>query len=197
MAVPASSRPALYRVNQFFLALKATLPAWAGGGPRHLTREQQTNLATILPTPAQQALFQRMSLNDQRHALAVLHTLQQHDHHQPALGQAALLHDVAKSLGQPLIHRVLIVLFEAFWPSALPWLSRLEAGQAVESIAWWRRPFVIHAEHPALGAEWAAGADCLPLAVRLIARHQDKQDKQDNLEENQLLAVLQWADNLN
>ena len=125
--------------------------------------------------------------------MAVARTLQQAGHTDAALLQAALLHDAGKSLGQPIIHRVLIVLFAAFWPAALKWLARdTTTNLALEQISWWRRPFVIHAHHPAIAAEWAAQADCDPLAVNLIARHEEKADPQDKL-----LVVLQWADNLN
>ena len=190
VASSKSTHPALYRAYQFFVALKATLPAWAGGG---LTDDDQTLLMSILTTSAQQRLFTRMPPNDQRHAMAVARTLQQAGHTDQTLLQAALLHDAGKSMGQPIIHRVLIVLFAAFWPAALKWLSRDTTNNlALEQISWWRRPFVIHAHHPAIGAEWAAQADCDPLAVNLIARHEEKADSQDKL-----LVVLQWADNLN
>jgi hypothetical protein len=134
-----------------------------------------------------------MPPNDQRHAIAVARTLQQAGHTDIALMQAALLHDVGKSIGQPIIHRVLIVLFEVFWPGALKWLSRDTTGTlALEQISWWRRPFVIHARHSAIGAEWAAQADCDPLAIDLIARHEESAN-----EEDKILTALQWADNLN
>lgn len=183
----------VYRVYQFFTALKAYLPAWAGG----MDREETRLIETVLPTPAQQHLFRRMSPNDRRHALAVARTLQQAGYSRPALLQAALLHDVAKSLGQPILHRVLIVLLEAFAPGWLIRLSRLETGQPLEQIGGWRRPFVIHAHHPALGAAWAGAAGCEPLAVRLIARHQEGLPGDPGSEEDQLLVVLKWADDLN
>jgi len=189
---PAHSR-ARYRVYQFFAAFKASLPTWAGGVRSGLTGDDQALLSSILTMPAQQHLFTRMPPNDQRHAMAVAHTLQQAGHTDLALMQAALLHDAGKSMGQPIIHRVLIVLFAAFWPAALKWLARdTTPNLALEQISWWRRPFVIHAHHPAIGAEWAAQADCDPLAVNLIARHEELATENDDL-----LAALQWADNLN
>jgi hypothetical protein len=105
--------------------------------------------------------------------------------------QAALLHDVGKSMGQPIIHRVLIVLLEAFWPAALRRLST--PGNA----GWWRRPFVIHAQHPAVGATWAKEMGCEPLAVNLITRHEDAFIAESAGDAEKLLAALQWADNLN
>jgi len=191
MTTSKTTHPALYRVYQFFVALKASLPAWAGGVKGGLSAEDKALVKSILPTPAQQELFGRMPPNDQSHGIAVARTLQQAGHDDPALMQAALLHDVAKSLGQPIIHRVLIVLLEAFWPAGL------ERVSAPAAAGWWRRPFVIHARHPAIGAEWAGEAGCEPLAVSLIARHQDELAPDSTETEEKLLAALQWADNLN
>jgi hypothetical protein len=196
--VTASKRsyPALYRANQFFAAIKAVVLNRAG-----LTPANEVLITSILTTPAQQHLFARMSPNDRRHALAVVRTLQQAGYEQTPLLQAALLHDVAKSMGQPIIHRVLIVLLEAFRPAALKRLSET-AGQQMgqdssSSIPSWRRPFFIHAHHPAIGAAWAKEAACEPLAVNLIARHQERLTSEPAGEEENLLAILQWADNLN
>lgn len=203
------TRPALYRAAQFFAALRATLPWWAGGLRRGtLGADDRALVNAILSTPEQQRLFARMLPNDQRHAMAVARTLQQAGYDHPALMQAALLHDVGKSLSQPIFHRVLIVLFEAFWPAALQWLSDESANlrmsewpspihhSQIHNISWWRRPFVVHAQHPAIGAAWTEEAGCDPLSVKLIARHQDELDGRAT-EEQKLLAALQWADNLN
>lgn len=193
MPTSKTTHPALYRVYQFFVAVRAGLPAWAGGVRNGLTPDNERWVNLILTTPSQQQLFFQMSPNDQRHAVAVARTLQQAGHTDNGLLQAAFLHDVGKSLGQPIIHRVLIVLFEAFWPSALKWLSRdTTQNLALAQIGWWRRPFVIHAHHPAIGAEWAAQANCDPATVNLIAQHEGTANGED-----QHLIVLQWADNLN
>ncbi|MEW5961733.1 MAG: HD domain-containing protein [Chloroflexota bacterium] len=185
-----SPHPALYRAAQFLAAVKAGLPAWAGG-TTFPTAPDLALVKAILPTPAQQRLFNQMPPNDRRHALAVVHILRQAGHDHPALLQAGLLHDVGKSLGQPIVHRVLIVLFEAFWPAALRRLSTPGAAGR------WRRPFVIHAEHATIGAAWAKESGCETLTVRLIARHQDDLPPRPVTEEDRLLAVLQWADDLN
>jgi hypothetical protein len=201
-----TTHPALYRAGQFFAAVKALLL------PGGLTQADEALVYSILITPAQQRLFAQMSPNDWRHALGVVRTLQQAGYDQPALLQAALLHDVAKSLGQPIIHRVAIVLLKAFWPAGLErvgeWRTangerraRIEDSSirsfAYSPIPHWRRPFVIHAHHPAIGAAWAEEAGCDPLAVRLIARHQETLSGQLAGEEEKLLAALQWADDLN
>jgi hypothetical protein len=158
-----------------------------------------------------------MPPNDRRHAVAVAGALQQAGYHQPPLLQAALLHDVAKSLGQPIIYRVAIVLLEVFWPAGLKRMSKSANWQVGELVSWqsegrpgsvsnnlnssflaaWRRPFIIHAYHPTIGAAWAAEAGCDPLAVCLIARHQDSLPGPPETAEDRLLAALQWADNLN
>jgi hypothetical protein len=132
-----------------------------------------------------------MPANDQRHALAVARTLRLAGYDNLALMQAALLHDVGKSMGQPIIHRVLIVLLEAFWPTVLQRLSA--PGEA----SWWRRPFVIHAQHAAVGAAWAKEAGCASLAVSLIAKHEHVVAPESTSEAEKLLAALQWADDLN
>lgn len=198
------AHPPFYRAFQFFTALKAYLPGWAGGG---LTEADTSLITTILTTPGQRHLFKRMPPNDQRHAVAVACTLQEAGRHQPALLQAALLHDVAKSMGQPIIYRVLIVLLKAFWPAMLARMGEWGNGRMANdyssfilhpsSFPWWRRPFVIHAYHPAIGADWAAQAGCDSLAVRLIARHQDSLTTEPVTVEEELLAALQWADDLN
>ena len=199
MTSSKTTHPARYRVYQFFIALKAGLPSWTGGVRGSLTAADEALVTSILATALQQRLFDRMPPNDQQHALAVVRTLQQAGYQQRVLMQAALLHDVGKSMGQPLIHRVLIVLFEAFWPSALSWLSGETTGRplSVEWASWWRRPFVIHAQHAQIGATWAEEAGCELAVVRLIARHQDILPVEPTEEEEKLLFTLQWADDLN
>lgn len=205
--------PAIYRATQFFAALQASLPAWAGGLSARLPAADAALLESVLPDAARR-LFRAMPPNDQRHAIAVARTLRPAGYTSLAMMQAALLHDVAKSIGQPIPHRVAIVLFEAFWPAALQKLSELQianskfsasgddsairpfADAQLRAVPAWRRPFVVHARHPQIGAEWARQAGCEPLAVNLILRHQDKL-RVIASEEDKLLATLQWADNLN
>lgn len=185
--------PALYRSYQFFAAVKASLP-------RQLSPADTALMRAVLPAPAQQELFNRMPPNDRRHAIAVARTLQQAGHTEPALLQAALLHDVAKSIGQPILHRVAIVLFEAFWPAALRALSdwqQNDADSQIRGIVWWRRPFVVHAHHPAIGAAWAKQAGCDALAVTLILNHQQKPAAAPATAVEKLQAALYQADNLN
>jgi hypothetical protein len=207
MTAPKATHPALYRSYQFFIALRAYLPGWAGGSRDRLTPGDEALIASILKTTAQRQLFTRMPPNDRRHALAVARALQQTGHSGPALLQAALLHDVAKSLGMPILHRVAIVLLEAFWPAALKWLSAKPTRQntlhpshlhcAQAQVYFLLHPFVVHAHHPAIGAAWAEEAGCDPLTVCLIARHQDQLPANPITDEDRLLVVLQAADNSN
>jgi hypothetical protein len=146
-----------YRARQFFAAL----------APR-VSAEDWRQIETIFePESPPLRLFQRMRPSDQQHAVAVLNTLQEQGQIHPALRQAALLHDVGKAMGQPLFYRVLIVLLKRFWPAGL---QRLSAGSLAGPA--WRRPFVVHAQHPAIGARWAAAAGCDDLVVALIRCHQ-------------------------
>ena len=218
MNTPQAMHPTLYRSYQFCSAVKAGLPAWAGGITTELTAGDALLVQTILPDAPRQHLFNRMPPNDQRHAIAVARLLQQAGYTHSALMQAALLHDVGKSIGQPIPHRVAIVLLEAFWPAALRKLSawRVARGELqiancegldrgdvspfadsqIRTIPLWRRPFVVHAHHPQIGAAWVTQVNCDPLAANLILRHQDTL-RVITTEEDQLLAALQWADNLN
>lgn len=179
--ISAFFQRATYRSAQFFKAVGA-----------RITDSDRTLVESVLATPSQRALFDRMSSADQRHAVAVLRTLRDAGFDQPALMQAALLHDMAKSgAGVTIFHRVIIVLLEAFRPQ---WLARL-VRDAEESF--WRRPFAHYVDHPAIGAHWAKLADCHPMAVSLIRRHQSPVAPSANVLEDELLAVLKLADGKN
>ena len=111
-----------------------------------------------------------MPRNDQHHSLNVLRTLRAASHDEPALLQAALLHDAAKSAGGvTLFHRVAVVLLKIAQPD---WATRM-AQTLPPARGSLRYPFWVHANHPKLGAEMAAAAGCDPLAVTLIRRHQE------------------------
>lgn len=155
------ARRATYRVRQFFRAVAAHLVP--------LTDVERAEAYAILPETAR-PLFDAMPRNDQRHSLAVLRALRAQGHDEPALFQAALLHDAAKAAaGLTLLHRVAIVLLKAFRPqvllawTALPQPARRDL----------RYPFWAHANHPARGAALAAASGCDPLAVALIRHHQE------------------------
>jgi hypothetical protein len=197
-------RTVRYRVGQFLRALAAEVP-----------EEEVEQAMRILP-PKARRLFRRQAVQDQRHALAVYHTLRQAGHKNPQLLAAALLHDAGKAAARiPAWQRAVIVLLERFAPRLLVRLSQgapqscalslpkgpalsLPKGPALSLPKGWRRPFVVHARHPQAGARWAEEAGCSPLTVALIRRHQDQSTGCSPLavEEDQLLAALQAADNL-
>ncbi len=173
---------ARYRATQFFRALFATISA-----------DDMTLANDILGhNPAALNLFRRMSAHDRQHAIAVAKTLLADGYTDAALLQAALLHDVAKSLGQPIIHRVLVVLLERCCPLLLKRLAR-----APLDCARWRRPFVVSDRHPQIGAAWAKDAGCSPLVVQLIARHQQKPAAHPISTAAKFHAALYAADNQN
>ncbi|HEY85640.1 MAG TPA: hypothetical protein G4N96_11090, partial [Chloroflexi bacterium] len=61
----------------------------------------------------------------------------------------------------------------------------------------WRRPFVVHAQHPQIGADWAKEASCNSMTVALIKHHQEKPALlPDNLF-NKLHKLLYTADGEN
>lgn len=172
---------AVYRVRQFFNALLA-----------RVSPDDLREADAVLP-PGAQKLFRTMSVPDQRHSLAVMRTLRRQGRAEPDLVAAALLHDVGKS-GAWLtpIHRTVIVLSKHLAPRFLAWLARGEPR-----LKSWRRPFVVHRQHPGLGAQRAEQAGCSPLTVSLIRRHQDPIGHAPINQEEELLAALQHADAAN
>jgi hypothetical protein len=154
-------RRVVYRVRQFGSAL-----ATRG---RPLAEVERAEARAWLPAAAW-PLFDAMPHNDQHHSTTVMRALATAGHDEPALMQAALLHDVAKSTGGvTLFHRVAVVLIKFVRPD---WLARLAQAPAPARNEP-RYPFWSLANHPQLGAEMAAAAGCDALAVTLIRRHQE------------------------
>lgn len=169
----------LHRVRQFALALRA-----------RATQAAVEDLAQNLD-PRQQELFDQMPSMDQRHCLAVFRALREGGQTDPALLQAALIHDAGKALGPVGIrHRVTAVLAKALSPRL--W-EKLDGGPGS-----WQYPFRVHRHHAALGAELAAKAGCSPEVVWLVAHHEDDQvegQARDGI--GARLAALQAADQIN
>lgn len=177
-----------YRLRQFWRGLHPTV-----------SQDEVKAVAAVLP-PAAFALFQRMSIDAQRHGLNVWQTLLRQPGQAPApadLVVAALLHDVGKmatsaaGLQINVWWRSLLVLLELIAPQ---WLTNLAVA---EPQAGWRYLFHVHLAHPAIGAEWAAASGCSPVTCWLIAQHQDKGAATGHSPAAQLLARLQWADGQN
>lgn len=187
-----------YRVWQFFTALTA-----------RVSDEELGRIARVL-TPASLSLFRSMATQDQRHSLDVYATLRQVGHTNRDLLTAALLHDVGKSIVQLYPwQRAIIVLLDRFAPRLSTHLGRSDGppdhvpspleGHTPNWPTGWRRGFIANAHHAEIGARWAQGAGCSPQSISLIRRHQDRLKNNVSAadEQDQLLAVLQEADNLN
>lgn len=166
---------ARHRVGQFFLYLRA-----------RRTPEDEALVAAILP-PALAALFGRMSAGEQLHSLKVMRLLRERGHTQPELLQAALLHDVGKSVAPiNLLERVEAVLVRWLLPGRYArWAQAEPRG--------WRKPFVTAVNHPAWGADLAARAGAPARVVNLIRRHQDF-DGVVETDEDRWLELLQQAE---
>ena len=177
----------LYRTRQFWMALK---PA--------TTQADLEILATLL-NGEQIALFRRMQSSEQAHSLRVLQALLERGERDKDLCVAALLHDVGKSrYPLRLWERIWIVLAQAAFPEYVRRWGEDRDGQ-LETVAWWRKAFVVAAQHPRWGAEMADEAGVSPLAVDLIRRHQEKlasPTRREITHDETLLLILQSVDDL-
>jgi hypothetical protein len=146
---------AAYRARQFREAL------WATPTPDDLS------LAGGLLSPAQLALFGRMSASEQAHSARVCRLLQEQGQAPADLLTAALLHDCGKAL-HPLSpwERAIAVALKALVP------GRAQAWAQGSSNSW-RKPFVAAANHPEWGARLAEEAGCSALTAAIIRRHQE------------------------
>jgi putative nucleotidyltransferase with HDIG domain len=134
-------------------------------------------------------LFQQMQLAEQAHALRVFSLVKAGGHHEQALLEAALLHDIGKSRFRlSAWERSWIVLGNALFP------DRIKAWGNGQPVGW-RRSFVVSERHPEWGAEMAAAAGAGELTVKLVREHQTASPDGFSTEEADLLAVLQQADN--
>ncbi len=169
-----------YRLWQFWQAIRA--------GPLTEEAEQEVNKALA---EAEMNLFRRQNNGAQQHSYRVWQSLKKAGQNDPHLFAAALLHDVGLAeIRTAWWDRPLVVLAQAFIPKR----STLWANG--ESIGW-RRPFVVRANHPEWGAEAAAACGSSELTVELIRRHQDRIIKKSTGRQEEMLALLQWADNKN
>lgn len=186
---PANWRMVPYRLRQFWRGLHPTV-----------TPPELTAVAALLSPPAF-LLFQRMSIDAQRHGLNVWQTIQRAESGAEALSldlaAAALLHDVGKVAAEVTGLRInvwwrsLLVLLELVAPQLLNKLASTDPQTG------WRYLFYVHLAHPAIGAQWAAENGCSTLTCWLIAQHQTKAAATGQTEQAKLLARLQWADGQN
>jgi hypothetical protein len=142
-------------------------------------------------SPAQSELFCRFQKTDQWHAYRVLQTLVASGQSQPDLLAAALLHDIGKTrVNLSVWDRILIVVIDRIMPEQS---NRWGQGD-VQS---WKRPFVVRQNHAQWGADLARAAGSSTLTIDLIRRHQDPLPDEAATADNDLLRLLQRADDLN
>jgi putative nucleotidyltransferase with HDIG domain len=172
----------LYRLRQFGWELRA----------RPLTQEESAEIRSIL-NAAEYALFWRYALSDQRHGYNVMCLLRENGHTDTDLLKAALLHDVGKTRANLRVwDRSFVILGQKFLPERAAAWSVNHNGEA-EAMDGRYKAFIVKAKHAEWGAEMATGAGCSPRTINLIRRHQDTLSDVAS-EEDELLRLLQWAD---
>jgi hypothetical protein len=172
----------LYRSRQFWRAIST--------GPS----QGDIDLVSSLLSDPQIELFQRMQPGEQTHSIQVLNELRDRGEENPDLLTAALLHDSGKTRTPLRVwERVLIVIARAVCENCVhKWGSSSKVD--LKNKPGWRRAFIVAEQHPAWGAELAAGCGTSPLAVSLIARHQEQINPEATGEEDVLLRKLQAVD---
>jgi len=171
----------LYRSRQFWLAISTR------------SSRQDVQLVTSILSDSQFELFQRMQRSEQTHSLVVLNELMNQGEDNADLLIAALLHDVGKTQAPiRLWERVLIVIVRAFCQDCVQ-----KWGGNPETAMGWRRAFIVAEQHPIWGADLAAERGTSPLAVSLIARHQEQIPPEASSIEDNLLRTLQAVDDNN
>jgi hypothetical protein len=139
--------------------------------------------------PGLYSLFRSMPKQYRVHALVVYRRVKESEGSEPALLQAALLHDAGKfdpATGRyvTVAHRVAVVLLEAL-PGGRRLLRRLAAPGHGNGVVFY--PFYLSRRHAALGARLAEQHGASPATVRLIAGHHGRGD-------DSALKLLQSAD---
>jgi len=150
-------RRARYRLGQFAAHLL----------PRPLSAADAAEVERILGEPLA-ALFRCQTAGEQAHALRVMRAVANGEPPAPPpeLLQAALLHDVGKSVAPlSLPERSIVVLARRWAPQAA---KRWGQGQP----RGWRRPFVTAERHAEWGAILCQQAGAPALTVDLVRRHQ-------------------------
>jgi hypothetical protein len=174
-----------YRARQFFGARAARIdPA-----------ERTAILQAAQVPPPLAALFERMPVPYQWHALNVARHLQAAGHHDPILLQAGLLHDMGKWDPQtdrrvPVLVRSAMVLLE-HTPGGPRLLERLGGGTPAPDSP--RYAWYLQLQHPRRSAELAAAGGARREVVELI-RYHDRHAPGLSAAQRARLATLQAAD---
>jgi len=163
---------AIHRVGQF----------WRHSSAR--VSPAETASAESILGPSLAGFFLELPVNDQRHGLDVLHTI---DRALPdaasILRQAALLHDMGKAgAALSVLERSLTVFLAALSPRLLQGVLRLRPGLA--------RRYAIYADHARIGAERLRAAGAIELAA-VIAEHHAAKPR------SEVTSALQRADHAN
>ncbi len=158
---------------------------------RPLSVACQQDIAAIL-SPPEQSLFYQFLPSDQNHSYRVMQLVRTRRDNNRALLAAALLHDIGKTRVR--LHwwdRVFIVV-------GMVMGKRMYTQWGQGKPSGWRKGIVVRINHPAWGADMAEAISSDALTVALIRRHQDvlPADAAATLE-NELLRLLQWADDQN
>jgi CRISPR-associated nuclease/helicase Cas3-like protein len=119
--------------------------------------------ATDLLGPSLTPLFLGLPVNEQRHALDVLATLERLGERDRVLQQAALLHDMGKAAARfSILDRSLAVFLQAVSPRLF--------GQLLAWLPGYRRRYEVYQQHAAIGAARLEGLGATELAA-VIAEH--------------------------
>jgi hypothetical protein len=178
----------LYRSRQFWQAITT-----------RSSRDDMDLVSSIL-SPPQVELFHLMQKSEQVHSLRILKELRYRGDEHLDLLTAALLHDVGKVKAPlRLWERVLIVIVKALCPDCVKKWGSAPIEDSLTEFGW-KRAFVVAEQHPAWGADLASQCDTSPIAVSLIARHQEQLPPVGIIagtEEDCLLRKLQAVDDIN
>lgn len=174
----------LQRVKQFLSAITA-----------RISKDDAAFVRQEL-TAAEQVLFWRMNLPDQRHALNVAYTASKMTQSWPQadsklLLTAALLHDVGKVKGDVSTwDKIIAVLAAGIAPNWAQRWGRLGRGSKLDNL---RHAFYIYFNHAFRSAELLRTAGTDQRVIDIVSKHHKAPTNSDSLE----LVLLRQADDLN